>query len=256
MNLQDIPLGLIDPPTEPLRIDVDPLELEHLADSMRTDGQLQPIGVTTNDDRYTILYGHRRYLAAQLLCWPSIAALVTTDHPRTHDALRQLAENSQRSDLSPMEDAIALWRLVTEHDLTIPQLARAAHRRPEWVQARIELLNLPPELKAQVHTRAMSVAAATALARCTDPAHRANLIAYAMSSGASAHVIAQWVTSWRFSIENNPDAAPPLPAAAPDGARPIVQLPCPVCGEPHDYTKMILTRLCQPCHHLVTHPTP
>src|SRR5712664_2221472 len=108
---QRIPLDAVDVPAEPLRESIDPQALGDLADDMAVNNLLQPIGARgpSPTNRYEVVWGHRRLLAARMLDWPSIPARVCP-WP-TDPALARIAENMMRTDLNPREEAHAVSAL-------------------------------------------------------------------------------------------------------------------------------------------------
>ena len=110
-NIRKIDMSQINE-TENIRKQYD--DIEQLAKSIESDGQLQPIGVTEQEDgTYNILYGFRRYHAFKLLIqegkpYNQIEAKITTGDP----AIIQLIENIHRKDLKPEEFENALQALI------------------------------------------------------------------------------------------------------------------------------------------------
>jgi len=74
-----------------------------------------------------------------------------------------LIENIQREDLNPLEEALALQRLIDEFDLTHAQAADAVGRSRAAVSNLLRLLELPPEIRVLVETRAIEMGHARAL---------------------------------------------------------------------------------------------
>jgi ParB family chromosome partitioning protein len=74
-----------------------------------------------------------------------------------------LIENIQREDLNPLEEATALQRLIDEFDLTHAQAAEAVGRSRAAVSNLLRLLELPPEIRVLVETRAIEMGHARAL---------------------------------------------------------------------------------------------
>jgi ParB family chromosome partitioning protein len=74
-----------------------------------------------------------------------------------------LIENIQREDLNPLEEATALQRLIDEFDLTHAQAAEAVGRSRAAVSNLLRLLELPPEIRTLVETRALEMGHARAL---------------------------------------------------------------------------------------------
>jgi ParB family chromosome partitioning protein len=81
-----------------------------------------------------------------------------------------LIENIQREDLNPLEEANALQRLIDEFDLTHAQAAEAVGRSRVAVSNLLRLLELPPEIRVLVETRALDMGHARALLALTPQA--------------------------------------------------------------------------------------
>ena len=97
--------------------------LEELAESIRSQGIMQPIVVRPiADNRYEIIAGERRWRASQLAGLDAVPALIR-DVPDEAAAAMALIENLQREDLNPMEEALALVRLQKEFELTHAEIA-------------------------------------------------------------------------------------------------------------------------------------
>ena len=151
-------------------------ELQDLAQSIRELGVLQPILVREHPERagnYEIIAGERRWRAAQLAQLHEVPVLVKVlSNKETLEVA--LVENLQREDLSPLEEAVGLQRLMDEFGHTQDALAKAVGKSRPHVANMLRLLGLPDTVKAMVdkgdlsagHARALlSVAAPEALAR-------------------------------------------------------------------------------------------
>ncbi|HEY6544924.1 MAG TPA: ParB/RepB/Spo0J family partition protein, partial [Dokdonella sp.] len=122
------------------RFDAEPLE--ELAASIRAQGLIQPVVVRAiARDRYELIAGERRWRAAQLAGLEEIPALVKTVADQAVVAMA-LIENIQREDLSPLEEAQALARLIEEFGLTHQQVADAVGRSRAGVSNLLRLLEL------------------------------------------------------------------------------------------------------------------
>jgi len=82
-------------------------------ESIRDRGVLEPVLVTPKDDRYLLLCGERRYLAAQKLGLESIPARIVNEITQKDEILAiQLAENLQREDLNPIDQAKGILAFI------------------------------------------------------------------------------------------------------------------------------------------------
>lgn len=139
--------------------------LEDLARSIREHGVLQPVLVCERDGidgTYELIAGERRFRAAQRAGLATIPAIV-----RRVDARRSLEialiENLQREDLNPIEEALAYRQLMQEFGLTQVEIAeRVGKSRPAVANA-LRLLQLPPDLQAEVAAGRLSAGHARAL---------------------------------------------------------------------------------------------
>lgn len=149
------------------RTEMNPDNLQELADSIRVQGLVQPIVVRADvAGRYEIIAGERRWRAAQLAGLSEVPALVRDVSEQTAMALA-LIENIQREDLSPLDEAQALHRLVNEFDLTHQQVAEAVGRSRAAVSNLLRLLELDDNVRQLLKERKLDMGHARALLTLT-----------------------------------------------------------------------------------------
>jgi ParB family chromosome partitioning protein len=129
----------------------DEVALDELAASIREHGVLQPLLVSQrSEDEFELIAGERRWRAAQRAGLTAVPVIVKESTPRTRLELA-LIENIQRSDLNPVEEALAFRQLLDEYGLTQEELGARLGKRREAVTNRLRLLQLPePALQALV----------------------------------------------------------------------------------------------------------
>jgi ParB/RepB/Spo0J family partition protein len=180
-----VPLDEIDPsPRNPRqRVDVD-----ELVASIRAYGLLQPIVVRRVGPRYELVAGHRRYAAVKALAdeqpgearWREVEAVLR--QANTDEAyLLTLAENLQRVDLAPKEEAAALEVLVRQEGWSLRKVAEAIHRDPMYVQRRLAVFD-DPVLAGPVLANRLPVSTAGILVRVKGET-RAKLVDRAVAEG-------------------------------------------------------------------------
>jgi len=143
-----IPIEQIDRNPEQPRTEFSESDLQDLAQSIRAHGVLQPLVVTRDGARYTLVVGERRFRAAKragLQAVPCIVHDTLTPQERLELAL---IENVQRTDLSPLEQAVAYKRLHGEFGLTHEDIARAVGKERPTISNTIRLLEIPPDMQA------------------------------------------------------------------------------------------------------------
>jgi ParB family chromosome partitioning protein len=128
------------------RRDIDPQALEDLANSIRSQGIIQPLIVRPVGNKYEIIAGERRWRAAQLAKLSEVPAIVRHIPDEAAMAMA-LIENIQREDLNPIEEALALDRLIQEFAMTHQQVAEAVGKSRASVSNLLRLLALPEEVR-------------------------------------------------------------------------------------------------------------
>ncbi len=166
-NLKEIPVDLLQRGRYQPRVDMREETLQELADSISSQGLVQPIVVRPLDPvggelRYEIVAGERRWRAAQLAGLHAITAIVR-EIPDQAAVAMSLIENIQREDLNPMEEARALWRLVEDFDMTHATAAEAVGRSRVMVSNLLRLLELPDQVIAMLERRELGMGHARAL---------------------------------------------------------------------------------------------
>ncbi|BFM50138.1 ParB/RepB/Spo0J family partition protein [Marinomonas sp. THO17] len=130
------------------RRDMNTSQLEDLAASIRTQGIMQPIVVRpiSGPNQYEIIAGERRWRAAKLAGLEQVPVIVR--HVEDADAVvLALIENIQREDLNPVEEALALQRLVEDFNLTQQEVADTVGKSRSAVANLLRLLGLTPEVR-------------------------------------------------------------------------------------------------------------
>ena len=164
-GLRQLPVDLIERSRYQPRTDFNEEALQELADSIRAQGVIQPVVVrplAEHPNRYELIAGERRWRAAQLAGLHEVPAVIREVDDQAAMAMA-LIENIQRQALNPIEEAVALNRLIGEFGLTHEQTADAVGRSRAAVSNMLRLLNLEPEVKAMVEQRELEMGHARAL---------------------------------------------------------------------------------------------
>jgi len=128
-------------PRQP-RARFDEESLTDLAQSIRSNGILQPILVRPNDGKYEIIAGERRWRAAQKAGLQRVPVLIREAADAQVLELA-LVENIQREDLNPVDEARAYQMLVEDLDLSQEEVARRVGKERATVANTLRLLHLP-----------------------------------------------------------------------------------------------------------------
>jgi ParB family chromosome partitioning protein len=137
--------------------------LAELAQSIRTQGVIQPIVVRPiGTESYEIIAGERRWRAAQQADLTEIPAVIRDVSDEAALAMA-LIENLQREDLNPLEEALALNRLMNEFGLTHQEAADIVGKSRTAVTNLLRLLTLRSEVKVMLEQGQLEMGHARAL---------------------------------------------------------------------------------------------
>lgn len=180
----DLDLDLIEPNSEQPRTRFTENSLEELAQSIRSNGIVQPIVVRKRGGRYQIVAGERRWRAAQRAGLHKIPAVVKDV---SDDKLLELAliENIQRQELNAIEEAKAYKKLINTIGLTQEMVADRVGKNRTAITTFLRLLKLPDDIQKLVEEEKITAGHARALLMIEDNDSRRliakNIIEFSLS---------------------------------------------------------------------------
>lgn len=206
---KEIPLGKIQPNPKQPRRDFDEDELDELAESIRAFGVLQPVVVRPlKAGTYELIMGERRLRASERAGRNTIPAVIrnTDDDTMLRDAL---IENVHRSDLNPIEEALAYEQLLEEFGCTKEELSTRIHRSRPQISNTLRLLGLPTSVQTKVAAGVLTAGHAKALLGLESPAAMEALATRIIAEGLSVRATEELVvldkhTSERRVVERAP----------------------------------------------------
>lgn len=161
--LQAVSLDRLQPGRHQPRQHFDEEALQTLADSIRSQGVIQPLLVRpAGPNRFEIIAGERRWRAAKLAGLPELPVIVREIDEQSAMAVA-LVENIQRADLNVLEEADAIHRLIEECGLTHAKAAEAVGRSRAAISNLLRLFDLPKDVQQMVRDGQLSFGHARAL---------------------------------------------------------------------------------------------
>lgn len=134
-------------PDQPRR-EIDNKALGELTASIKRHGVLQPIIVVrASGNGYRIVAGERRWRAAKDAKLANIPAIVRS-LKELEEVELSLIENIQRVDLSPLEQALSVYKLQQQFSLALETIAQKLGKAPSTISNLTRLLQLPDEAHA------------------------------------------------------------------------------------------------------------
>ena len=163
-----IPHECIKPNPNQPRVRFDYNELEGLASSIRANGMLLPITVRPlSDGEFELISGERRLRAARMIGMNKVPCIIM-DATQKQSAVFAVIENIQRQDLDFFEEAVAIEKLLSEHELSQESVARSLGKAQSTLSNKLRLLRLPEGIRDTITATGLTERHARALLRLPD----------------------------------------------------------------------------------------
>jgi ParB family chromosome partitioning protein len=192
-NLNEIPLSLIEPnPNQPRR-EFDELALKELAASIHEIGLITPVTLRqTEDGKYQIIAGERRWRASQIAGLDKIPAYIRTAED---DNVMEMAlvENIQREDLNAIEIALAYQHLSETTGMTQERISTRVGKSRASITNYLRLLKLPAQIQMALKNKDIDMGHARALLSLDSPSAQLKLFKEVQRNGYSVRKVEEMV---------------------------------------------------------------
>jgi len=250
-TMKAINIELIDEPKGIVRMDIDPDGIEELAESISEIGLLQPILVAASEERYEVVFGHRRLLACQKLSLTTIPCIVRV-MLQAEIGIARATENIAREDLSPVEEAATYQNLLDGYEMSLEEVARKMGKSPGTIKRRLDILRMPPSLQKAVHRKQIGMSVAEELWAIRDETQLDYYLGFAVENGCTKEVARMWCQDWKDSVRRSET---PGEDGGGDPLSPFEPRPtyvaCDVCQEPVQLGTDRVIRACPGCFSLI-----
>ena len=164
-NITMVALANVQPSSYNPRKNFDEASLAELAESIRRQGVLQPIGVRPMaDDRFEIVFGERRYRASLMAGLEEIPAIVMEISDEAAEEMA-ITENLQRQDVTPMEEANAYQKLIESGRYDVQALTAQFGKSENYIRTRLKFVSLIPEIAQLLEQDEITISVATEICR-------------------------------------------------------------------------------------------
>ena len=166
-----VKISLVEPNRNQPRKMFDKDSLDELTKSVKQYGVLQPIIVKKIGNRYEIVAGERRWRAAQAAGLSEVPVVVR-DYDDQKAKEIAIIENIQRTDLNPIEEALAYKSLIEEYNLTQEELSDKVSKNRSTITNSLRLLKLSKNIQQYMIDGQISSGLARALLSLEDEGKR------------------------------------------------------------------------------------
>lgn len=218
-RVQKLAVELLVPNPDQPRTIFDETALHELAASIKRYGIVQPLVVSPQGKKYTIIAGERRWRASIVAGLKTVPALV-----RTSKELEQLelalVENVQRVDLSPLEQAVSIERLHQQFNLSYQVIAQRLGKAATTVINMVRLLGLPEAARLALADRQITEGhARQILALKSQPEKQDELLKLIVQHGWSVRQAERFVTSIKDGFQESKAAVARMSSETPETKR-------------------------------------
>jgi ParB family chromosome partitioning protein len=144
-------------------IDLKQASFKELVASIKERGVLQPLIVTPLVKGYELITGGRRLEAAREAGLKEVPVIARKDIAEMEKLEMAIIENIQREDLTPLEEAEAYYRLLTEFGLSQEEIAKKVGKDRSTIGNLLRLRQLPDTIKEDLNKGCLTMGHARAL---------------------------------------------------------------------------------------------
>ncbi len=172
-GVREIDVDAIVPNPRQPRHKSNPKDVRELADSIKEHGLIQPLivtpvaGVTSDEPRFQLIAGERRWTAARIAGLPRVPVIVRGATPQEMLEIA-LVENIQRADLNALEEANAYKQLMDDFGMTQEQVAIKVGKDRVTVANALRLLKLPQDIQLAIVDESITEGHARAIQTLAD----------------------------------------------------------------------------------------
>ena len=181
--------------------------LEELTNSIREQGVIQPIVVRpdkTNDGKYEIIAGERRWLASQNAGLHEVPVVIL-DVDDVKSLEFAIVENVQRQDLNPIEEAKGYQRLIDDFNYNQDKLSKFIGKSRSYIANSLRLLGLPVEVLVLVESGNLSAGHARSLIGLNNSVEIAKKIIQKKLSVRQAEALVKQFKDKKFKLVSRKD---------------------------------------------------
>ncbi len=247
MRISHIPIEKIFPPKEELRSIIVAENLTELEESIRKYGVLSPLKVRPDGDKFEIIYGHRRYMAAKNIGLDRLPCLIAKVDDK-EVLIERLHENVKREDLSVVDQAEIIHKLRGGEGYTYSQISEIFGKSETWVRD-VEVLHyIDPEIREAVRAGHIKRTHARVLFKHKDRDRRLYFLKLCIENGASPKTLDLWI---RDDLGTLPQAAVAQPVQRITDLRPEVHkvmMRCGICDHNVPSDALYVVHVCEACY--------
>jgi len=248
-DVRRLPIDAINEPKMLVRENLgDREELLELGASMKNTGQIQPIVVVQNGERYDLVVGHRRLHAAKLVQLVDIEAKII-EADLVQQSLMRYKENNERLANSPYEEAMFVAEMLQNIGCSQIELSKLMGKSAAYVAQRVAILEGYPCVREALKNREINFVQARELLLMPTENDAKQYLQIAVKSGATADLLRAWRSD--LGVAYKKIEGEELSEEARESKRDEIRLlfrRCELCSTVTDPADLVYLRTCRVCY--------
>lgn len=237
-KIDEIFTDRISDPSDAMRGELDRDALFDLAANIKQNGLINPITVRPVGDRYEVVAGHRRLSACKIAGLIKIPCVVR-DLNDTQTFEIMAAENLERADVDPVDEALFIKKFIDKTGKTAAEVAKSLKRSVSYVQSRLAVGSMPDYMQAYLKGGQLKLGVALVLSEITDERIRRVWTDVAVRDGANVAQAEFWLYDFKRQLLPGGTLSETPPEGFTPEAPTAVMFTCAVDGQKYD------ARLCR-----------
>ena len=232
-KIHEIFTDQIDDPKDAMRTELDRDALFDLAENIKQNGLINPITVRPVGDRYEVVAGHRRLSACKIAGKIRVTCVIRElDDKQTFEVMA--AENIERADVDPVDEAIFLTSYKQKTGKTDKEIAQSIRRSEAYVKSRLAVGEMPDYMQQYLKAGELKLGVALCLQQIDNEQTKHVWTEIAVRDGANVRQAEHWL--YEYNRQKLPGG---VLSEMPDtnyveGAPTVVKFRCYVDGQEYD----------------------
>lgn len=244
---QSIGIDEISEPTDQIRNVIAFEGLQELADSIKEKGVIEPLIVLRKGEKFEIIAGHRRYLAAKMSGILSLPCIIRGVDEKEADFLK-MHENYFRENINPVDEGKYFIRLHEKHGLAYNEIARLCTRSDGYVLNRVQLLQADEMILAALEGQQLSFSQALEISRSPYENVRRELLRVVIESGATTDTLRVMRHDYERTIRYQDSSAEGITPEARHYEEVKHLIICPACDGRYPVNQIYPISVCKTCY--------
>lgn len=250
MQILEISIDQLFEPREQVRSIITSEGLEELAESIKRIGVIEPLVVRKEGEKYEVIVGHRRLLAAKIAGLLTIPCIIK-DELNIDESEIKLHENFYREDINPVDEAEFYSYLAKNKGLKTDEIAQKINKSTSYIEDRLRLLEGDLAIAEAVRAGAINISVAKELNMIKDESIRRLYLHDTVELGATLERVREWRLNWEREVRTKEALAAGIKPEELPKVLPKYYWQCPLCEKVTEINRIIPVHLCQKCYDFV-----